>query len=69
MPILGEIQSVFRDVITLSSTSTFFLLWKMKKKNFVQKRVTKTEFVVSAVLKLSLQTMLQKTPLCLSSIK
>jgi hypothetical protein len=32
MIILGEIQSVFRDVITLSSTSTFFLLWGERKK-------------------------------------
>jgi len=39
------------------------------EKNCVQNRVTKTGFMVSAVVKLSLQTVLEKTPLCLSSMK
>ena len=51
---------------TSYSTSTFFLLWKIK--NMVKNRLTKIEFMVSAVLKLSLQTVLHETSLCLSSI-
>jgi hypothetical protein len=62
--IIGELQSIFRDVIILSATSTFS--GKSKSKN-IKDRVTKIEFMLSAILKLSLQTVLLKMSVCWSS--
>jgi hypothetical protein len=67
IPIIGDYESFFRDVFTSSSTLPFFISVE-NIKTLLANRVTKIEYLVSAVLKLSLPTVTHETSLCLSSI-